>query len=179
MFGAGADEDNPVCRQDFGEAGVLRQEAVTRMNGFGAGNLAGGEELGDVEVGIARGRGADAHALVGQPYVHGVGIGGGMNRHGGDAKFLAGAQHSQCNLAAVGDEDLSEQMGCRGHSMIINGSPYSTGWASSTRISLTVPARGAGIWFMVFMASMTITVWPAVTCSPTSTKGRAPGSGAR
>ena len=39
---------------------------------------------------------------------------------------------------------LLNRMRRRGHSMIISGSPYSTGWPSSTRISVTVPARGAG-----------------------------------
>ena len=40
------------------------------------------------------------------------------------------------------------------------------------------PALGAGIWFMVFMASMIRSVWPWVTRAPTSTNGGAPGSGA-
>ena len=33
--------------------------------------------------------------------------------------------------------------------MITSGSPNSTGWPSSTRICVTVPARGDGIWFIV------------------------------
>ena len=57
----------------------------------------------------------------------------------GNAKLLAGAQHAQCDLAAIGDEDFFEH-----HSMIIIGSPNSTGWPSSTRICVTVPERGAG-----------------------------------
>ena len=40
-----------------------------------------------------------------------------------------------------------------------------------------MPARGAGIWFMVFIASMMIRVWPAVTLVPTLMKGGLPGSG--
>src|SRR3954447_26983357 len=63
--------------------------------------------------------------------------------------------------------------------MIINGSPNLTGWPSSTRICVTVPARGDGIWFMVFIASMMTSVCPAVTLDPTSTKGLAPGSEAQ
>jgi hypothetical protein len=43
---------------------------------------------------------------------------------------------------------------------------------------VTVPARGAGIWFMVFIASMISSVWPTLTLLPTSMKGLAPGSGA-
>ena len=51
----------------------------------------------------------------------------------------------------------------RRHSMITSGSPNSTGWPSSNRICVTVPARGAGIWFMVFIASMISSVSPAFT----------------
>ena len=40
------------------------------------------------------------------------------------------------------------------YSITIRGSPYSTGAASCTRISVTLPERGAGIWFIVFIASM-------------------------
>src|SRR5690606_11031709 len=60
-----------------------------------------------------------------------------------------------------------------------SGSPYSTGWASSTRMRLTVPDRWAGIWFMVFIASMISTVWPSETRDPTSTNLGPPGSAAR
>ena len=60
--------------------------------------------------------------------------------------------------------------------MIISGSPYSTGWPSSNRICVTVPARGAGIWFMVFIASTISSVSPAFTTLPMSTNGFAPGS---
>ena len=58
------------------------------------------------------------------------------------------------------------------YSMIIRGAPYSTGLPSSTRMRLTVPARGAGMWFIVFIASMIRTVWPSATCAPTVDKGR-------
>ncbi len=61
--------------------------------------------------------------------------------------------------------------------MMTSGSPNSTGWASVTMIATTLPARGAGIGFMVFMASMIIRVWPAATVSPTLMKLAAPGCG--
>ena len=61
--------------------------------------------------------------------------------------------------------------------MITSGSPNSTGWPSSMRICVTVPARGDGIWFIVFIASMISSVCPADTLLPTSMNGLAPGSG--
>ena len=42
--------------------------------------------------------------------MHGVGVGGGMDRDRGDAQFLAGAQDAQRDLAAVGDQDLVEHV---------------------------------------------------------------------
>ena len=47
-----ADEGDRVLFQDLREARVLRQEAVARMHGVRAGDLAGREQGGDVEIGI-------------------------------------------------------------------------------------------------------------------------------
>ena len=125
------DEVDAVLGEDFGEARVLRQEAVARMHRVGAGDLAGGEQRRNVEIAVARGRRADADALVGEPHMHGVGVGGRMHRDGRDAELLAGAQHPERDLAAVGDQDFVEHRGGgpAAHSMIISGSPNSTGLA--------------------------------------------------
>ena len=96
--------------EDFGEARVLGQEAVARMHGVGAGDLAGREQRRDIEIAVARGRRADADAFVGEPHMHGVGVGGRMHRDGRDAELLAGAQHAQRDLAAIGDEDFFEHV---------------------------------------------------------------------
>ena len=94
--------------QDVGEFGVFRQEAIARMDGVGAGDLASGDDLVDVEIGFARRRRTDADALVGKPHMHGVGVSGRMDRHRLDAELLGGAQHAQGDLAAVGDQDFLE-----------------------------------------------------------------------
>ena len=189
VLGLGPDELDAVLGQDFGKAGVLRQKPVARMNGVGAGDLAGGEQRRNVEVAVLRGRRADADAFVGEPHVHGVGIRGRVHRDRRNAKLLAGAQHPQRDLAAVGDQDFVEHDRLRvaitfcatplHHSITTSGSPNSTGWASSIRTCVTVPERGAGIWFMVFIASMISSVSPTTTLLPTSTNGIAPGSGPR
>src|SRR5215510_819659 len=131
------------------------------MDRVGAGDLAGRHQRVDVEIAVSGGGRADADALVGEPHMHRVGIGGRMHGDRRDAQFLAGAQHAQCDLAAIGDQDLVEH-----YSMISRGSPNSTGWASSIRICVTLPARGAGIWFIVFMASMMSSVSPTFTTLP-------------
>ncbi len=54
-----------------------------------------------------------------------------------DAELLAGAQHPEGDLAAVGYEDFLEHAPLfRRYSMTTSGMPYSTGWASSTRIAV-------------------------------------------
>ena len=111
VLGLRPDEMQIVLAEDFGEAGVFRQKAVAGMHGVGAGDLAGGKQRRDVEVAVLRRRRADADALVGQPHMHGVGVGGGMHRDGGDAEFLARAQDAQCDLAAIGYQDLVEHRG--------------------------------------------------------------------
>ena len=127
--------------------------------------------------------------------MHGVGVGGRVHGDGSDAELLARALDAQCNLSPVGDQNFVEHVGQlsrqyavsdysidaerRSYSMMTSGSPNSTGWPFSNRIAVTVPACGAGIWFIVFMASMMSSVSPCVTLRPTSMKAGAPGSGER
>ena len=108
VLGLGADEVDAVLGQDFGKARVLREEAVARMHGVGAGDLAGREQRRNVEVAVLRRRRADADALVGEAHMHGVGVGGRVHGDRRDAELLAGAQHPERDLAAVGDEDFVE-----------------------------------------------------------------------
>ena len=84
------------------------------MDRVGAGDLAGRHDLRDVEVAVLGGRGADAHALVGEPHMHGVGVGGGMHRDRGDAKLLAGPFDAKRDLSPVGDQDLVEHAVLKG-----------------------------------------------------------------
>ncbi len=112
MFGLGTDEVQAVIVEDLGKARVLRQEAVARMHRVGAGDFAGRQDSGYVEIAIFGGRRANADALVGKAHMHGVGIGGGMHRDGFDAQLLAGAQDPERDFAAVGDEDFIEHGVC-------------------------------------------------------------------
>src|SRR5437763_1165430 len=79
VFRRRPDETDIVVGEDFGEARVLREKAVTRVHRVGAGDFASGEQGGNVEVAFARRRRADAHALVGEPHMHRVGVGGRVN----------------------------------------------------------------------------------------------------
>ena len=88
MLGLGADEGDAVLVENFGETGVLGQKAVARMHGVGAGDLAGREQGGHVEIGIARRRRPDADAFVGELDVHRLLVGGRIDRDGRDAQLL-------------------------------------------------------------------------------------------
>ena len=65
------------------------------------------EDLGDVEVALARRRRPDGIRLVGGAHVEGGAIGVGVDGDGGDAELAAGAHHAHGDLAAVGDQDLA------------------------------------------------------------------------
>ena len=108
MLGLRADEGDLVLFEDFGEPGVLRQEPVAGMDGVGAGDLAGGDDGGNVEVAVLRGGRADADALVGELDVHRLLVGGRIDGDRGDAELLGRAHDPQGDFAAVGDENLVE-----------------------------------------------------------------------
>ena len=108
MLGLWADEVQIVVGQDFSEAGVFRQEAIAGMNRVGPCDFARCKQCGHVQIAVLGRRRSDADAFVSKPDMHGVCIRGRMHGNGRDAEFLAGAQHAQCNLAAIGNQDLVE-----------------------------------------------------------------------
>ncbi len=78
------------------------------MHGIGAGDLAGRQNGGNVEVAVLRRGRPDAHAFVGKAHMHGIRVCGGMHRHGRNAELLARAQYAQGDLTAIGDQDFIE-----------------------------------------------------------------------
>ena len=95
------------------EAGVLGEEAVAGVDGVGPGLLRDRDDLRDVEVGVGRGRSAQAVRLVGQPHEERVAVGVGVHRHTADTGVLAGPDHPDRDLAAVGDQDLLQRLDLR------------------------------------------------------------------
>src|SRR6185312_17274465 len=149
------------------------------MDRIGAGDLRGGEDRRDVEIALARRRRADADAFIGEPHMHGVVVGGRMYGDRADAHLPAGAVNAERDLAAIGDEHFLKHRSRALYSRTARIWPNSTGVASATRICVTRPARGAGIWFITFIASMMNIVWPSRTVSPTAMIGVAPGRAPR
>ncbi len=110
VLGLRADEGDVVILEDFREARILRQEAVARMQRVRAGDLAGRQQRGNVEIGIARRRRADADGFVGEPHVHRIGVGGRIDRDRRDPQLLRRAKNAKRDFAAVGDQDLVEHL---------------------------------------------------------------------
>ena len=101
--GRRADPTDACLGDGSGKGGVLRQEAIARMDSLGARPLGGGEDGLGVEIGIGQSDG-----LVGLLNERGVGVS--IDEHGdaAHAHRSGGAEDSASDLAAVGDEHASD-----------------------------------------------------------------------
>ena len=125
-----ADEPDVARVANLGEIRALGEEPVARVDRVGAGDFRGTDDGGDVQVARRARRRADADVFIGEPHVERVLVGLGVDGHGLDAELAARHDDAQCDLAAVGDQDLLEH----GYfARIANSrSPYCTGWPFST-----------------------------------------------
>ncbi len=175
-FGLGPDEDEAALLHPLGEIRVLGQEAIARMDGDRVGDLRGADDRRHVEIARRRGRRSDADRLVGQQHVLEAVVRRGVHGDRLDSQLPAGAQDSQRNLAAVGDNDLL-QHGQGAYSTTKSGWPNSTGSPLRAMTEVTLPALSDSIWFIIFMASMMHRTWPTLISSPISMNAFAPGEG--
>ena len=76
------------------------------MDRIGVGDFGGGNNCRNIEIAIARGGRADANGLVGEPDVHRICIGGGMDRNRLNAHFMRSAVDTQRDFAPVGDQQF-------------------------------------------------------------------------
>ena len=76
------------------------------MDGVGAGDLGGGNDARDIELGLSRARRADANVVIGEADVQRFAIGGGVYRNGFDAKLAARADDPERDLAPVCDQNF-------------------------------------------------------------------------
>ena len=100
----GADPGQAGAGDGAGELGVLRQEAVARVDGVRASAHRDIEDGGDVHVRIRRGVARQGVGLVRDLRVQGTGVGLGVDGDGLHAKVAGGARNTHGDLAAVGDE---------------------------------------------------------------------------
>ena len=107
-LGLGPMKTIPAFCQRDGERFALRQEAVARVHGLGAGLLAGVDDLVDQQIGLGGGRRADVHGLVGHFHVQRVPIGIGIDGDGLDAHLARSLDDAAGDLATVGDQNFFE-----------------------------------------------------------------------
>ena len=102
------DEDEVVVLACAHERRVLGQEAPAGVDGVAARRLAGGDDRGDVQVALVRGRRPDADGAVGHADVERVGVGGRVDGDRLDAQVVERADDADGDLAAVRDQDSGE-----------------------------------------------------------------------
>ena len=96
----------------------------------------------------------------------------------GDAELLAGTFDAKRDLSPVGDQDLVEHAEQRLASLDDRERlGIFDGLAVIDEDGEHGAGMGAGMWFMVFMASMMRMVWPAVTLVPVFDERRGAGLG--
>ena len=104
-----ADEGQTGVGAGACEGGVLRQEAVPRVDGVRARLPGDPQDLVDVEVGAHRVAGlADRVGLVGLESVLGVAVLVGIDRDGARTELERGAERAHGDLSTIGDENLGE-----------------------------------------------------------------------
>ena len=107
-FGFGPMKTMPSCFQRRAEGGALGQESVAGMDGFGAGRLAGRDDLFGDEIALRGRRRADMHRLVGHLDMHGVAVGVGIDGDRRDPHLPRRLDDAAGDLAAIGDQDFLE-----------------------------------------------------------------------
>lgn len=78
------------------------------MNRVDIGDFCGGDDAGDVEVGVFGGTWTDADCFVGELEVGRVFVGGRVDADGLDLELLTSTHDSEGDLASVCDEDALE-----------------------------------------------------------------------
>ena len=122
-----ADEGDAVSLKNFRKACILREETVTGMYRVGASDFTGCQNLRNVEVAVAGYRRTNTNTFVSKAHVHCVFVGSGVDRNSANAQLFTCPKDAECDLAAVCDEDLGEHRDYACYSMMMSGSPNSTG----------------------------------------------------
>ena len=136
------DPGQPGVDDRPGELGVLGEEAVARVHGVGACLLGDRDDLADVEVGVARCRTTQRVRLVGQPDEQRVPVGVGVDGDAADPGVLAGPDHADRDLTAVGDQDLLQRGGLRHPRRLSFGAARSVGTVPLGRLGALDLQRG-------------------------------------
>ena len=109
-LGRRADEFDIGGAANFGEVGVLAEQAVAGMDCVDIGDLGGGDDGRDVEVALGGARRANADGLVGKADVEAVAVSLTVDGDGADAHLAAGGDDAQGDLTTVCDHNLTKHV---------------------------------------------------------------------
>ncbi len=100
------DENEPALLDALGEIGVFRKESVAWMNRNRVSDLGGRDDSRHIEVALGGRRRSDADGFVRHGNVLEIAIDRRMNGHRLDTHRMAGAEDTQSDLTAIGNDDL-------------------------------------------------------------------------
>jgi hypothetical protein len=128
----GPDPGEPGVDHGLGEPGVLRQEAVTGVDGVGSGSRRRRHQFGRVEVGGRRRRPGEGHCGIGHTDVGGVPVLVGIDGNAAQPSVGCGPDDTHGDLTPVGDEHSVEgRRGYRGGRPRGGGHQATTGRSTS------------------------------------------------
>jgi hypothetical protein len=102
-FGGRPDEDKARSGDGFGEARILGQKAIARMDRAGAGLARGSNDRINVQIALAGGRRSDMDRFVGKMHRQAIFVRIAEHSDGPQIEFLCGADDPYGDLAAIGD----------------------------------------------------------------------------
>src|SRR5260370_6699256 len=100
-IGSRPDELDVAGFADFREIGVFRKQAITGMDGVHVRDLGGADYRGNVEITLCQLRRSKTNIIICKRHKERIPVGLAVNRHRADAEFLACANDTQGNLAAI------------------------------------------------------------------------------
>ncbi len=108
--GGGPDEHDAGVLAGGGEFGILAEEPVARVDGFGAMAARGIENAVDPQVAFRRGRGPHVAGLIGHANVQRRAIRVRIDCHRGDAHFAQGANDPDGDFSPIGNQNFAEHV---------------------------------------------------------------------
>ncbi len=177
--GLGTDELDSRCLADFGEIGVLAQEAVTGMYRVDVRDFRRADYRRNVEIASRALCRSDADRFVGEAHVEAVAVGFRINRDRLNTEVLARADHAERDLAAVGDQYFLNMSDAASRTDGEQSFAVFHGAAVLHQLCDEVPATSDSISFISFIDSMMQSTFPVSTWfAQLQTKRGAPGEGA-
>src|SRR6266849_5168509 len=104
------DELDPGGVARVWEGGLFGEEAITRVDGFGAAIVRNLHDAIELQVRIGWRRAADVMRLVCIAHVNCIAIRVRVNSGRRDAELATSPHHTNRDLASIGDEDLGEKL---------------------------------------------------------------------